>query len=164
MRRLWGVISLAVALGAGAGFAAAQSSEPAKPPDANVLVNGALAVPGAPADVDTVPSKFSARNAASDKLPITAFRLKGLSDDQRREIAQTLRGQPDLALGPADVADTYVVGSEIPSRVALQALAPVPEALAAKFPGLRGAGFMRAGAKLVLVDLDESLVIGVLDR
>ena len=39
-----------------------------------------------------------------------------------------------------------------------------PEALAAKFPQLRGAGFMRAGGRLVLVDLNESLVIGVLDR
>jgi hypothetical protein len=164
MRRLWSAISLAVVLGAGAGTAAAQSSEPAKAPDGKALVDGALAVPGAPADVDTVPSKFSARNAASDKLPIAAFRLKHLSDEQRREIVQALDGARDLALSPADVAGTYVVGSQVPSSVALQAPAPVPEALAAKFPQLRGAGFMRAGGRLVLVDLNESLVIGVLDR
>jgi hypothetical protein len=119
---------------------------------------------GAPADTDTVPSKVSARNAASDKLPTVAFVLKSLTDAQRREIVQALGGKRDLALSSADVADTFVVGSEVPSRVALLALAPVPEALAAKFPELRGTGFMRAGGSLVLVDLDNSLVIGVLDR
>jgi hypothetical protein len=34
------------------------------------LVNGAWNVPGAPKDSQTVPSKFSERNAAIDKLPI----------------------------------------------------------------------------------------------
>jgi hypothetical protein len=160
MRKLRSAISLAVALAAAAGPAAAQS----KAPDDHVFVDGVLAVPGAPADTDTVPSKVSARNAASDKLPTVAFVLKGLTDDQRREIVQALGGRPDLALSSADVADTFVVGSEIPSRVALQALAPVPDALAAKVPELRGTGFMRAGGSLVLVDLDNSLVIGVLDR
>jgi hypothetical protein len=149
-----------VALGAGAGLAAAQGAAP----DDRVFVDGVLAVPGAPADTDTVPSKVSARNAASDKLPTVAFVLKSLTDAQRREIVQALGGKRDLALSSADVADTFVVGSEVPSRVALLALAPVPEALAAKFPELRGTGFMRAGGSLVLVDLDNSLVIGVLDR
>jgi hypothetical protein len=41
--------------------------------DQSVLVNGALNVPGAPKDSQTVPAKFSARNAALDKLPIMAF-------------------------------------------------------------------------------------------
>jgi hypothetical protein len=41
--------------------------------DQAVLVNGALNVPGAPKDSQTVPAKYSARNAALDKLPIMAF-------------------------------------------------------------------------------------------
>jgi hypothetical protein len=41
--------------------------------DTAVLVNGALNVPGAPKDSQTVPAKYSARNAALDKLPIMAF-------------------------------------------------------------------------------------------
>jgi hypothetical protein len=160
MLRLRFAISLTVALAAAAGPAAAQN----KAPDDHVFVDGVLAVPGAPTDTDTVPSKVSARNAASDKLPTVAFVLKGLTDDRRREIVQALGGRPDLALSSADVADTFMVGSEVPSGVALQALAPVPEALAAKVPELRGTGFMRAGGSVVLVDLDNSLVIGVLDR
>ena len=166
MQKFWLSISLAVFLGAGVNPAAAQqkADEPgAKAPDANVLVNGVLAVPGASADVDTTPAKFSARNAASDQLPIAAFRLKHLTGDQRREIVQQFGKPRDLAIAPAGAAGNYVVGSEVPAVVALQELAPLPEALLAKLPELRGAGFMRAGGKLVLVDLDNSLVIGVFE-
>jgi hypothetical protein len=41
--------------------------------DQAVLVSGALNVPGAPKDSQTVPAKYSERNAALDKLPIMAF-------------------------------------------------------------------------------------------
>ena len=105
----------------------------------------------------------SARNAASDKLPIAAFRLKHLTDAQRREIAQELAKQRDLAIGAAGAAADYAVGSEVPAPVALQALTPVPEALVAKLPALGGTGYMRAGGKLLLVDLDNSQVVGVLE-
>ena len=129
-------------------------------PDADAFVNGTLAVPGAPADGDTVPSNFSPRNAASDKLPIAAFRLKHLSDDQRREIYQHLGGG-GLALSPG--ADGYaVVGAQIPAVIALSNLTPVPEAVAAKFPELRDAAFMKSGANVLLIDRRNSLVIGVL--
>ena len=33
----------------------------------------------------------------------------------------------------------------------------------AKFPGLRGTAFMRAGGKVLVVDLDNNLVVGVLE-
>jgi hypothetical protein len=131
-------------------------------PDADVFVNGSLAVPGAAADTETTPSKFSARNAESDRLPIAAFRLKHLTDDQRREIVQMIGKQRDLAIAPAGAADIAVVGAQVPAAVALQELAPLPDELVAKIPELGGTGFMRAGGKLVLVDLDNSLVIGVL--
>ena len=129
--------------------------------DAHAFANGVLNVPGASAEVDTAPSKVSARNAASDQLPIAAFRLKHLTGEQRRQIAQRLGAQRDLAMGSAGAAGGYVVGSEVPAAVGLQGLAPLPDALA-EFPELRGVGFMRAGGKLVLVDLDNMLVIGVL--
>jgi hypothetical protein len=45
----------------------------AKPADNSVFVNGALAVPGAPENTDTVPAKFSEQNAADDKLSIAAY-------------------------------------------------------------------------------------------
>lgn len=131
-------------------------------PDADVFVNGSLAVPGAAADTETTPSKFSARNAESDKLPIAAYRLKHLTDDQRREIVQMIGKQRDLAIAPTGAADIAVVGAQVPAPVALQELAPLPDELVAKIPELGGTGFMRVGGKLVLVDLDNSLVIGVL--
>lgn len=131
--------------------------------DTTVFVNGVLTVPGAATDTETTPSTVSARNAESDKLPIAAFRLKHLTDAQRREIAQELAKQRELAIGAAGAAADYVVGSEVPAPVALQALTPVPEALVAKLPALGGTGYMRAGGKLLLVDLDNSLVVGVLE-
>jgi hypothetical protein len=131
--------------------------------DTSVFVNGVLQVPSAATDTETTPSTVSARNAASDKLPIAAFRLKLLTDEQLREIAQELAKQRPLAMGAASASATYIVGSQVPAPVALQELAPVPEALAARVPELRGGGFMHSGGKLVLVDLDNSLVIGVLD-
>ena len=49
-----------------------------------MFVNGALAVPGAPANTDTVPAKFSAKNAADDELITIAYALKTLTDGERR--------------------------------------------------------------------------------
>ena len=53
--------TLALAFVGSIGLAAAQQqpSPNASPPANAVLVNGALAVPGAPANTDTVPAKFS---------------------------------------------------------------------------------------------------------
>jgi hypothetical protein len=132
--------------------------------DADVFVNGVLTVPGAVKVSETTPAKHSERVAADDKLRIAAFRLRRLTDDQRREIAQQLA--PPRRITPAgnDTMGEHqaIVGALVPST-ALDALTPVPEAVAAKFPELRGAGSMRAGGKLLLVDLDNMLVIGVLE-
>jgi hypothetical protein len=57
--------------------------------DAAVFVNGKLNVPGAPADSQTVPAKFSARNDKIDNTPIMAMSL-GLSDEQKRAIAEAV--------------------------------------------------------------------------
>jgi hypothetical protein len=133
-------------------------------PDPNaVFVNGVLTVPGAPTDVDTAPSKFSARTAADDQVPIAAYRLRHLREDQRREISQLLGAVWRPASGPSATSDVLaVVGAELPPDFASEAVHPVPEALAAKFPELRGTGFVRsADNKLLLVDLDNRLVIGV---
>src|SRR5262245_17408347 len=71
------------------------SHAPAAKPESNaVFVNGALAVPGAPENSDTVPAKFSAKNAADDKLITVAYTFKLLTDEQRRAIFEALKGQP----------------------------------------------------------------------
>src|SRR5260221_915944 len=101
--------ALALAFVGSIGLAAAQQQPPpnASPPANAVLVNGAFAVPGAPANTDTVPAKFSAKNAADDKLIIIAYTFKTLSDEERRAIYQALKGQPTAAFN-ADV------GTELP--------------------------------------------------
>jgi hypothetical protein len=122
------------------------------------FVNGALAVPGAAADGETVPSKYSARNATLDKLPIVAFRLQYLTDAQKREIYEQLHaGAGGLALSPAHA----MVGAEIPTDIALRDVRPTPEGLTAKFPELRGTGYLIEGPNALLVGTNN-VVIGVL--
>jgi len=155
-------MSLLLALAAGSGGALAQGETGQD--TTHVFVNGALAVPGAPADTDTAPSKYSSRNAASDRLPIVAFRLKGLTDDQRREVYEQLTGtrQP-LALSPGHADDPHaVVGAEIPADLALRNFTPVPETLAARFSDLRGAVFIRSNGRVLLIAPANRIVIGVL--
>jgi hypothetical protein len=131
--------------------------------DENVFVNGVLAVQGAPTDVDTAPSKFSERTAADDRLPIVGYRLKHLSADQRREIAQQLSVPSGHALSPADLKGYATIGMELPASIAMQALTAVPQTISEKYPELRGAGFMPSDGKMLIVDLDNNLVVGVLE-
>jgi hypothetical protein len=155
-------MSLLLVLAAGSEGALAQGK--ADQDTTHVFVNGALAVPGAPADTDTVPSKYSSRNAASDRLPTAAFRLKSLTDDQRREIYEQLTGtrQP-LALSPGQPEDPHaVVGAEIPADLALRNFTPVPEALAARFSELRGTVFIRSNGRVMLIAPANRIVVGVL--
>ena len=44
-----------------------------QPTNTAVFVDGKLAVPGAPADSQTVPSKVSERNAKLDAMPVQEF-------------------------------------------------------------------------------------------
>ena len=97
-----------------------------------------------------------------DQIPIAGYRLKHLTADERNEIIQGLGSQRDGTPGSPRRTTmlTPIVGAEIPSRIALQGLTAMPDALTAKFPGLRGTAFMRAGGKVLVVDLDNSLVVG----
>ena len=81
------------------------------------FVNGALAVPGAPENSDTVPAKFSEKNAADDKLITTAYTFKLLTGEQRRAIFDALKDQPAGAAFNADV------GTELPAGLGV-ALVP----------------------------------------
>ncbi len=55
-----------------------------------VFVNGKLDVPGAPADSQTVPAKFSQHNDAVDHTPIMAMSLS-LTDEQKKSIAASVK-------------------------------------------------------------------------
>ena len=132
---------------------------------ADVLVNGVLAVPGAPTDVHTTPAKFSARTAADDQLPIVAHRLRHLTDDQRREIYQQLSGGRGGVFRPAAANDEdqhAVVGALVPADIALNGLSPIPVVVAARFSELRDTAFTRSAGKLQLIDPTNRLVIGIL--
>jgi hypothetical protein len=127
-------------------------------PSTEVLVNGMLTAPGAATDGQAVPSKYSARNAALDKLPIVAFRLRHLTDDQRQEIYEQLRGSPPtLALSPGQAR----LGTEIPADIALRDLKPTPESVTAKFAELRGTRYLVEGSDVLVVGTNNE-VVGVL--
>jgi hypothetical protein len=136
----------------------------ASPGGTQVFVNGSLIAPGAPTDTQTAPAKFSTRNADSDRLPIVAFRLKHLSTEQRQEIYRLLaEHRGGLALSSGGEEQRAQLGAEIPAPVALSGeVAPVPEQVAARFPALRGVAFIKAPSAVLLVEMRNRQVIGVL--
>ena len=75
-----------------------------------------------------MPSKFSAKNAADDKLIVLAYTLKLLTDEQRRAIYDELKGQRAGAAFNADIA------VELPSSVELRP--PCPPAACITFEDL----------------------------
>jgi hypothetical protein len=123
--------------------------------------NGALTVAGAPADVDTIPSLRSQRTATDDKLPIAAYTLRHLTGEQKSALHRQLASQQP-APGVSGPAHYAVVGGEIPSDVALNGLQPLPQDIVSKMPELRGVAYTLAANKLLLVDADSRMVIGVL--
>lgn len=122
-----------------------------QPPPNAAFVNGALAVPGAPANTDTVPAKFSEKNAADDALITTAYTFKMLSDDQRRAIYDALKGQPTASAFNADI------GTELPSQVELRA---VPDELAARVPEAKNYRYAATNDRVLLVGTSR-IVAGV---
>ena len=126
---------------------------PTDKPAANaVFVNGALAVPDAPANSQTVPAKFSAQNAADDKLVTLAYTFKALSDEQRQAIYQALKDQP---VGQAFNAD---IGVELPSAVELH---PMPAEVANRVPQTRDYRYAVADNRILLVAPINRVVVGV---
>jgi len=123
-----------------------------KPQDNQVFVNGALAVPGAPADTDTVPAKYSAKNAADDTLITVAYAFKSLTADARRAIYQSLKDQPVGSVSNADV------GTVLPVAVELRAL---PDEVTARVPQTKGYEYVVARTRVLLVSPPTRIVVGV---
>jgi hypothetical protein len=116
--------------------------------DGALFVDGALNVPGAPKDSETVPAKFSANNAALDKLPIVAVRL---TDEQRKKIATTLN-TGNASVGAIDAT----VSQKLPLDVEMLEL---PDALKREIPSVSKLKYVRAGDRIVLVDPPPSRII-----
>ena len=138
-------------LGRAAPAAQKQPSPNASPPANVVFVNGALAVPGAPANNDTVPAKFSAKNAADDELITIAYIFKTLTDDERRAIYQSLKDQPAGSAFDADI------GTKVPPGIELR---PVPDEVAARVPQTRDYRYTVAKDRVLLVGTSR-IVVGV---
>jgi hypothetical protein len=116
-----------------------------------VFIDGKLAVPGAPQDSQTVPSKVSERNARLDATPIMALPL-GLSDEQKRRVADS------VAKSNAPVSQISAKPSDI-----LPATTPVSEFSAdvkADAPMLADIGFIRTKDKILLVRSPNMVVTG----
>jgi hypothetical protein len=122
---------------------------------------GTLTAPGALTDVDTAPAKFSARTAADDALPIAAYTLKHLTDDQRRAILASVGREGSV--GPKLNADFANVGALVPTAVALSALQPLPDSVTASIPGMNAVRFAKVAEKIVLANPRTRVVIGVLE-
>jgi hypothetical protein len=127
-----------------------------------VLVNGVLAVAGAPSDSQTAPAKFTERTNSADQLPIAAYALRHLTSEQISTISSKLHEQLALS-GQVEAQADAVVGSEISSDVALHGLQSVPEEVSSKLPELRQLMFARVGGKVLLVNPRLGLVLAVLD-
>ena len=117
--------------------------------DAAAFVNGNWNVPGAPADSQTVPAKFSERNDAIDKLPILAMPL-GLSDAQKRAIVESVRGaNAPVATSTAKVSDELawtVVVNDLPASAGDPALAKLK--------------YVRLSDRVLLIEPANRIVIG----
>jgi hypothetical protein len=126
---------------------------------------GTLSAPGAPKDVDTAPSKFSARTAADDALPIAAYALRHLTAEQRRAIVASVRDEKGAKTEPGATEDFAKIGALVPTAVALSGLSPLPESIAATIPDTRTVKFARAGDdKLLLINPRTRVVLEVLAR
>lgn len=136
------------------GQAGKQEPKPETPPPAStepVFVNGALNVPGAAADGQTVPAKFSKRNNALDKLPIMAYPLT-LNDEQRRAIRDSVRA----AAKPVVNIEARVT-EELPNSVQAYDL---PEAIVAAMPSVRGFKYVPLKDKILLIYAPNMIVVG----
>jgi hypothetical protein len=118
--------------------------------DTAVFLNGALNVPGAPADSQTVPAKFSKRNDAIDQVPVMAMQVQGFSDEQKRSIVDAVRA----ANTPAQTTSAKVA-EELPIAITVQ-----DWPAAASDPAFAKLKYVRAQDRILVVEPTNRVVIG----
>ena len=130
-------------------------SKPDTHPSPGVFVDGVLAVPGAEADPQTRPAKFSNANDADDKIPIMA-RGPQLTDDQKKLIADAVRQAPKSIAGVqpgVQLAPTV----ELPAGVEMQ---DWPSGVVDQVPAVRDTKFIRLADRIMIVQPRNRIVIG----
>lgn len=123
-----------------------------RPVDMEPLAQGRWNVPGAPADSQTVPAKFSERNAWVDSLPIMASALIWLDDAQKREIVAAIREENAPAVQVEAKPAEELVG-----HVELRDL---PDSVKTALPGLDGYKYVRTNDRVLFVRELSSVVVG----
>jgi hypothetical protein len=101
---------------------------------------------------------MSAKNAADDKLPTSAYTFKELTGDQRRAIYQTITGKT-LSAAPPSAAPAAEVSRELPTSLELAA---IPGEVTAQIPQTTGYEYAMVGDKLLLVSPVNRVVVGVI--
>jgi hypothetical protein len=119
-----------------------------------VFIKGTLALPGAAPESETTPSKWSAKNAALDKVPTMAMPLP-LSDEQKRRIYDVVNAA-NKPVASVDAHTTQFLPSavetfELPSEVA-------------DIPGVRALEYVRLDDRLLLVQPANKVVVGEIAR
>jgi hypothetical protein len=125
-------------------------SHPAAPAtNTDVFVDGKLAVPGAPADSQTVPSKVSERNARLDATPIMALPLP-LTAEQKQKILASVQSLPiaQISAKPADLLPQTTEVVELPAD------------LKQAIPVMSDIGIIRTRDKILLVRAPNMVVTG----
>jgi hypothetical protein len=137
----------------------ASSTPAATPTDA--FSNGVLTAPGALQDSETAPAKSTKRTDAADQLPIAAYALQHLSGEQRARIHGALHKA--MAMAGHVPALQATIGAEVPTTAVLSGLEPVPDAVVAQVPELKGLVFLRAGEKILIASPTMHRVLAVLE-
>lgn len=126
--------------------------------DTRVFVNGTLNVSGAPQDGDTAPAKFSAKNAADDKLITAGHTFNMLTLEQRRAIYQSIAGKPQQP------SDSHVVAEVGATLEPLAAVREFPAEVSGQVPDTKAYRYTMVGDQLVLVEPNTMFVVGVIDE
>jgi hypothetical protein len=137
-----------------AGKTEPSSHSPSAPPENAALWNGAPAVPGAKAEGDMVPAKFSAKNDADDKLPTWGYTFKHLSAAQKRAIYETVK---KVGAAAPDAIET--LGAEVPRTIDLSVL---PSDVTAQIPETKSYRYVTTQTKVLLVNPLNRVVVEVL--
>ena len=117
-------------------------------------------VPGAMPDSDDVPSTISEKNARDDQLPLAAFRLRNLTDEQRQAIYRsvTVNVQKNQPLATS-IGTPVDVGTALPRNLPLS---PLPAEVTNRIPEVKDLQFGFSGDKLLLVDPFYRQVLAVI--
>jgi Protein of unknown function (DUF1236) len=143
-----------------------QRSEQAVPPESTTpasqqptFVDGKLAVPGAAADSQTEPAKFSGKNDAIDKLDQNALTEKQLTAEQRHALHQRLgTGRETTGSGGDALARE---GVALPASVELR---PLPDDVMREMPNIAMYKYTRVGDKVLLVEPANRVVVAVISQ